>query len=134
MIGNPVFWIVLLAGAGWTAWGAIRWREPVLAVLASALVAWTDPIAFLCFLGLTTLVWWLVRAGRPARGMMAAVIALAAGLAGYKWLHVTFHAEGMAPPLGLSYLVFRLIHVLLEARRGQLPPVRDWAEFMHYAF
>jgi alginate O-acetyltransferase complex protein AlgI len=134
MIGNPVFWVVLLAGAGWTAWGTIRWREPVLAALAGALVAWTDPVAFVCFLGLTTLVWWLVRAGRPARGMMAAVIALAAGLAAYKWLHVTFHAEGMAPPLGLSYLIFRLIHVLLEANRAQLPPVRDWTEFVHYAF
>src|SRR6187402_2239851 len=106
MIGNPAFWIVLLAGAGWTAWGSARWREPGLAALAAALVAWTDPIAFLGFFGLMTLVWWLVRAGRPARGMTAAVIALAAGLVAYKWLHVAFLAEGMTSPLGLSYLVF----------------------------
>src|SRR5688572_14189213 len=134
MIGIPAFWIVLFVGACWTAWGKTRWREPGLAALAAALVAWTDPVAFLGFFGLVNLVWWLVRTGRPPSGAAAGVIALAAGLAAYKWLHVAYLAEGMTSPLGLSYLVFRLIHVLLEARREQLPPDRDWAEFMHYAF
>jgi alginate O-acetyltransferase complex protein AlgI len=31
----------------------------------------------------------------------------------------------LGPWLGLSYIVFRLVHVLLEARRGGLPPMRS---------
>jgi alginate O-acetyltransferase complex protein AlgI len=134
MIGTGAFWLILLTGAAWTAWGPARWREPGLALLAAALVGWHDPGALLVYLGLTVLVWRLVRGGRSARGVNAAVAALAVGLAGCKWLQAISSGDGVAGPLGLSYLVFRLIHVLIEAGRGQLPPSRGWAEFAHYAF
>ncbi|MDB6024557.1 MAG: hypothetical protein JWM68_780 [Verrucomicrobiales bacterium] len=134
MISTVVFWVVLLAGAAWSARGPARWREPVLAALAAALVGWLDPIALLVYLGLTVPVWWLVRSGRPSRSSGITVVALAAGLAGGKWLQVAWSADGVAGPLGLSYLVFRLIHIVIEARRGQLAPISGLGEFMHYVF
>src|SRR6185295_15123467 len=113
MIGLGAFWIVLLLGAAWVGWGPARWREPGLAVLAVGLVGWHDPVALLVYLGLAALVGWLVRGGRPARGVGPAVIALAVGLAGCKWLQASSLADGGAGPLGLSYLIFRLIHVVV---------------------
>ncbi len=44
-------------------------------------------------------------------------------------------AGSVIPPaawLGLSYLLFRLLHVLLEARKGQLPDL-DWRGMLIYA-
>jgi hypothetical protein len=37
-------------------------------------------------------------------------------------------------PLGLSYLVFRLINVLVDARRGAWERPPSWSEFCHFLF
>ena len=130
MISTWSFWIVLSVGAAWTAWGSARWREPVLATLAAALIAWNDWKTLLIYVGLVTAVWQLVRGRRPSRIALLAVGGLALGLVACKWAKVL--EEGIAVPLGLSYLIFRLIHVLIEAERGQLTRVSAWSEFAHY--
>ncbi|MEO5957618.1 MAG: hypothetical protein ABIZ49_13900, partial [Opitutaceae bacterium] len=130
MIGTLAFWIILLVGAAWTAWAPVRWREPMLAALAAALIGWADPVTLLVYAGLVAAVWQLVRTGQASRAATFAVGALVVGLVACKWAQAM--ETGVAGPLGLSYLVFRLIHVLIEARRGQLPPLRSWSEFAHY--
>jgi len=132
MIGTLAFWLVLLAGAGWTAWGPVRCREPGLAALAAALVGWHDPALLAVYAGLTFAAWRLARNGRASQAATLAVVALAGGLVACKWTQAASSADGVAGPVGLSYLVFRLIHVLVEARRGTLPPAGTLPEFVHY--
>ena len=130
MISTWPFWIVLLVGAGWTAWGSARWREPVLAALAAVLIGWTDLKLLLIYFCLVAAVWQLVSHGRISWAKVSAIIALAAGLVIFKWGQAV--QEGFAGALGFSYLIFKLIHVLIEAGRGQLPPIKGLSEFTHY--
>lgn len=132
MIGTGGFWVILALGAAWVAWGPARWRDLGLALAAAGLLALEDPLSLGAYCGLAAMAWWTVREPtRAARVGRAAVVALAIGLAGSKWLQSV--AEGDAGgPLGLSYLVFRLIHVLVEAGRGNLSVRPGAAEFAHY--
>ncbi len=125
------FWIVLLLGAAWCAGGPARFRDPVLAMLAASLVGWRDPVELVVYLSVIWLVWRVVSIGRSSRDAGVLIVMLVVGVAGLEW---RFSSAGVAGPLGLSYLTFRLIHVLIEARRGQLPMISGWSEFVHYSF
>lgn len=134
MLGGGFFWTILLAGAAWAAWSPKPWREAGLGLLALALVLSHDVFAGLCYLLLGALVWCLVRPGRPPhRAGVAATIGLASGLllceAIEAWSDGKWHT-----PLGLSYLVFRLIHVLFDARRGAWESAPEAGEFAHFLF
>lgn len=134
MIGGSPYWLVLLAGAVWAAWAPPRMREAGLALLAFAWVLTHDVLAGAVYLGLGAVVWLLVRRGPPLSSQAAAaVIALAAGLAGAKGIEA-FRAGEWHTPLGLSYLVFRLIHVVVDARRRAWATPPTAAEFAHFLF
>ncbi|MFM8703154.1 MAG: hypothetical protein ACKOHG_04685, partial [Planctomycetia bacterium] len=133
MLGGTPYWIVLLLGAAWASYAPTRWREAGLALLSYALVVHHDPRAAAVFLAAAAGVWCLVhrRAGVAATGV--AIVALAAGLLGSE-IVAQFGRGHWAAPLGLSYLVFRLINLLVDARRGAWERPPGWAECCHFLF
>jgi alginate O-acetyltransferase complex protein AlgI len=133
MLGGLHYWLVLLLGAVWASYAPTRWREAGLALLAFALVVDHEPRAAAVFIAAAACVWWLVRrqAGVPA--MAVAIAALAAGLVGSEIVQ-QFGSGDWVKPLGLSYLVFRLINVLVDARRGAWERPPGWSEFCHFLF
>ena len=134
MMGGPIYWWGLALGTAVAAWVPARWREAGLALLALGLVLAHGVFAGVVYLLLGALVWSVVRGGRPVAGRAAATVAaLALGLllceSAQAWSDGRWHT-----PLGLSYLVFRLIHVVMDARRGAWSrPPGAW-EFGHFLF
>ncbi|MFD0895187.1 MBOAT family protein [Luteolibacter ambystomatis] len=133
MLGGSPYWLVLLAGAIWASYVPARWREPGLALLAFSLVVGHAPVVAIVYLFAACLVWWLVRRESGLAAATVAVTTLAAGLVASKATEQYTHA-GWISPLGLSYLVFRLIQFIVDARRGawQRPP--GFMEFIHFLF
>ncbi|HTI71007.1 MAG TPA: MBOAT family O-acyltransferase [Candidatus Limnocylindria bacterium] len=137
------FWIWL----GLTS--AVHWSLPAnrrLVVLAGACLAylgWVQPgVTAAFFLG-TLLVYQALRAV-AAKHSPTLCLTLVAGLsvllAAWKflptaWVGLTFKqtaVEGLVP-LGISYLIFKLIHVAVEVKRGTLL-LPDFPEFLTYIF
>lgn len=133
MLGGTPYWIVLLLGAAWASYAPARWREAGLALLAYGLVVHHDPRAAAVFLAAAAAVWWLVQRRAGVAATAVAIVALAAGLLGSEIVE-QFGRGRWAGPLGLSYLVFRLINVLVDARRGVWERPPGWAEFCHFLF
>ena len=133
MIGDASYWFVLLLGAAWASCSPTRWREAGLGLLAFALVANHEPRAAVVFLAAAASVWWLVRQMAGGTATAVAIIALATALVGSEIVQ-QFGRGHWARPLGLSYLVFRLINVLVDARRKAWERQPGWAEFCHFLF
>jgi alginate O-acetyltransferase complex protein AlgI len=133
MLGGFHYWIVLALGTLWASFAPHRMRETGLALLAFALVVDHDPLAAVVFLAAGWLVWWLVRRGAGFMPVAIAITGLATGLL----VSEIFREYGKGhwvQPLGLSYLVFRLIHVLVDARRGAWERPPRLMEFFHFLF
>ena len=112
---------MLLIALGIAVFLALYWsvvpacaRRSTFAVAAIALLAASFPasVAVVVVLALATRV--LADAG--PRGRAAAVAACLVALAAHKYAHLPL------PVVGLSYAVFRLIHVVVEEGRGQGGP------------
>lgn len=133
MLGGSPYWMVLVTGALW-AWRApARWRESGLALLAFALVLAHAPIIAIVYLAAAVSVWMLVRRGSSVAAATVAITALAVGLLGSKIAEQYTHT-GWISPLGLSYLVFRLIQFIVDARRGAWERPPGLMEFLHFLF
>lgn len=134
-------WLVVTGGVYWTV--PLRARLPVLAGSCLAYVGWIQPELTAAILLSALLVHRALRAidpKLPRPGGIGLVATLALLLAAWKflptlWAGLTFKEVAAANlvPLGLSYLVFKLIHVIIEVRRGALA-VPDLPEFLAYLF
>lgn len=132
MLGGPSYWLGLVAGLCWALWAPKRWREAGLGLLAAAMVLRHSVAAGVVYLALGALVWSLVRSGGVRGGRArAAVCSLAGGLVLCESME-SWTEGGWHTPLGLSYLVFRLIHVVVDAGRGAWTRPPDAWEFVHF--
>jgi alginate O-acetyltransferase complex protein AlgI len=134
-------WLGVTAAVHWTL--PARHRVLFLACACLGYLGWVQPWLTGAFLAGTWLVHRVLRRlGRDQAGTLGRtlVVGLAVLLAAWKFLPtagigLSFRetsAYGLAP-LGLSYLVFKLIHVAVEVGRGTLP-VPDFPEFVAYLF
>ncbi|MBL8618883.1 MAG: MBOAT family protein [Deltaproteobacteria bacterium] len=122
MVQELSFWLALLtlAPAAWLC--PARWRPALLAAASALVLAPVAPltVALLAagvWVGAATLPRW------PRAGAVAAVALLGGGLLAAK-AALAAGALGPALPLGLSFFCFRLVHYVVEARRGALPAHR----------
>ncbi len=119
MVQELSFWLAVLtlAPASWIC--SQRWRAPLLALASALVLAPVAPatVALLAagvYVGASTIDRW------PRAGAVAAIVLLGGGLLAAK---VALAAEAVGPllPLGLSFFCFRLVHYVVERRRGALP-------------
>lgn len=117
-------WLAAMAGVTAAHWLAPeKLRSWVLPGLTAALLGWLSPLT-LAFLLLAILLAWgsqrLAHSG-PAIAL-AALLQLAPVIAWRLNAQVPLPViEGIAIPLGLSYLALRGVHYVLEAFKGTLP-------------
>lgn len=116
----------------WTVVPA-QFRRPAFAVVSLATLVWHFPLS-VAMGAVITLVVHSLLAGRTVRvgaAILVALVALAAhkylslDLSWLSWVPESLRGEVSGDDLrlvGLSYAVFRLIHVAAEVRRGGLPP------------
>jgi alginate O-acetyltransferase complex protein AlgI len=140
MIFGDLTFFAILAGC-WLTFHAvpIRARPTVLAswgVLFYAVYAWQ---ALPLVLGLTVAAWVAGTQGRTWPFIGAVLIVFAAFKSGTdagRWLLIGPGPAGTAPivPLGLSFLAFELMHLVIERGRGRVPsvPFADVAAFAFY--
>jgi alginate O-acetyltransferase complex protein AlgI len=122
MIFGELRFYALVAGA-WIAFFGLprRLRPGVLAISGLAFYA-VFAASALWIVAAAILVTYLFGRGRTAAGtVIALVIALAAvKTLGWNGPSVLPNAEGVAVPLGISFLTFELIHVAVERRHGRI--------------
>lgn len=134
MLGGLYYWLILLIGTLWTSFVPARWKEGGLAVLAFGLVLIDDAAVGAIYLVAALAVWRLVRDGNPKFFPAAvAVTVLAVGLL-VSEIFENLRIGGWMSPLGLSYLIFRLINVVVDARRHAWKRPPGLAEFLHFMF
>lgn len=139
LLTPPVYWLL---PAGWRSWALAGLSVALLALFAAADLALMLALATLVFAGfrLDPARWpgWVVAAARSA---WPAWIVL-----GYfvwsKYLPALARAVGgqgsfldVAVPLGVSYFSFKLLHYVIEMRRGNFPPhgAGDFAAWLFLA-
>lgn len=149
MFTHLVFWLWLMVAVTTTQVLAPRRRTPALALLCLSFLAWYHPLLTAGYLTSALALWWTLE--RQARGpsqrpdpfrqrlRWGVIIGLALALAATKWvptavLQVSWqqaHDRGWVP-LGISYLVFKLIHLVVESNRGQIsrPPLADYLTWL----
>ena len=157
LVSLPVFCaFVVTALVYWAV--PVRARLPLLLV-AGLIFAATQATAFLgLYLALAALTWWgsgrLAARRREGRavslGMVATLVFLVANLIVWKVFEVPAHTALVAAdaasrsafpgyadvivPVGLSFLTFRLVHVLVERTRGARPEFREAAPLLFLAW
>ena len=130
MIQSGLFWLVLLVAVPVHWRLSRRWRAPFFALVSMAVLATLAPLQVLGLL-LWTVVAHQFLARRRLVGVGSWVIA--AGLLGqlvlFKYLPpmvAPFWPESpltrLAVPLGLSFYTFKMLHYVIEMRRGKLDP------------
>jgi alginate O-acetyltransferase complex protein AlgI len=150
VITSPLFWTALLV-AGLLSWRVPRRRDLIVIIGSAAFIGWSDWRSLVAVLVLGSAAYLVARAGlRAPRWSAVLFIAVTiAFLAAFKYLPPLREAwlggpkgPATAPvaaaanaanaanavngitvvvPLGASYFTFKLIHYVVEARRGQLP-------------
>lgn len=142
MIQEPFFWVYLASATGLYWWISADFRLPFLALASLAYIAFYD-LASLGFLlvmsvGLYYCLPLLARRNKAAGlCLVATIFLLTIPIITFK---VAVSADdtrsgisSWAVPLGMSYYVFRLVHVAIDTyRTGRFP--RSAAEFFSYAF
>ena len=140
MVTNPLFWLLLVVGPPvyWLAPAAVRmW---VLAALSAAYVATISAWGLVVLAGLMLLTWSVPAAPTPNRRLRLCLLVLLGYLAWFKY--VPELARQLAPesslasvalPVGISFFVFKLVHVGIEIARGNLRD-RSPATFAAYVF
>lgn len=143
MLGLAQFWAVLLV-APIVYWRLPeRWRATFLAALSVGFLAWLAPVATAAWVGLVGLVMWAAPKARDASRPVAVTGAVVMGLIGVlvvgkygpelvDGVAGTDLAARYVVPLGVSYLVFKLVHYAVEVVRGRIAPhttsdVLSWA-------
>lgn len=134
MLGGFWYWTVLALGAVWAAWSPAKTRELGLAVLSFGLVLSHSAAAACAYLALVVLVWLMVRRGKPLSRPAAAVIGLLAACLIVSELCEAYGTGEWRSPLGLSYLIFRLINVVVDAGRRAWDKDPGFWEFLHFMF
>lgn len=137
MVQSITFWLVLALAV------AVNWllppaRRPLwITVVSVAFVVSLDPLGALPLLGGVVLVWLLRKpiatSDAVGHGLVVALIVAAVAYLGYfKYLPPLLSlfddgpARRVAVPLGISFITFRLIHYIIETRRGTLPDHGLW--------
>jgi alginate O-acetyltransferase complex protein AlgI len=140
VVTNPLFWLLLVVGPPvyWLAPAAVRmW---VLAALSAAYVATISAWGLAVLAGLMLLTWSVPAAPTPNRRLRLCLLVLLGYLAWFKY--VPELARQLAPesslasvalPVGISFFVFKLVHVGIEIARGNLRD-RSPATFAAYVF
>ncbi|NFV82270.1 MBOAT family protein [Magnetospirillum aberrantis] len=141
MFASLTFWglVPLFAGANLRLGSQVR--ALVLAALSLALILYLNPLGGTWLAALVVAVHLVLQGaerldGRARKTLIwAAVAAIVVNLALFKYLPTG--GDGWVAtigfPLGISFLSFRLIHVLVEFDRGMLPKMTA-AEYFLYAF
>jgi alginate O-acetyltransferase complex protein AlgI len=136
MVQSLIFWLVLaVAVAG--HWLLPLARPQWLVAVSCGYLLSLDPAGVAPLLGWVLLVWLARRrvAGGGLFGHLLAlglVVSVVVQLAYFKYLPplLSLFEEGPARrivvPLGISFITFRLIHYILETRRGALPAHGFW--------
>jgi alginate O-acetyltransferase complex protein AlgI len=144
MIQDFVFWLFLGATVVVFWLLPVGWRLPALSIGSLGIIAYLAPdsAAVLTIMAIAT--WFLLpiiaQHNRTALLGLLALVGITAGplvllkftsIYGIPWLDGS-HLK-LLVPLGMSYYVFRLVHVAIEAyRHGERPT--DPVEFFNYAF
>jgi len=148
LVSLPVFCAFVVVALVY--WGAPARGRPWILLLAGLVFAATQATAFLAlYLLLAGVTWWAsgrLAARRAAGsdvqvGVVATLVFLVANLIAWKVFEVPAHtaiaaatADSRAAfpgyadvivPVGLSFLTFRLVHVLVERTRGTRPELRS---------
>lgn len=130
MIQSGLFWLVLLVAVPVHWCLPLRWRAVFFAVVSMAVLATLAPVQVLALL-----LWTVVAhqcLGRRSLVRPASWL-LAAGLLGqlllFKYLPPLVEPlwpssafTRLAVPLGLSFYTFKMLHYVIEMRRGKLDP------------
>ena len=136
MVQSLVYWLVLaFSVAGY--WLLPLARPQWLVAVSIGYLLSLDAVGVAPLFGWILLVWYLrpqiASGGRLGHVVMAAlIVSVAVQLAYFKYLPplLSLFEEGMARrvvvPLGMSFITFRLIHYILETRRGTLPEHDIW--------
>jgi alginate O-acetyltransferase complex protein AlgI len=143
VIESAAFWGVLLASAAlhWSL--PPRYRPGALAAVSFAFLVTLDARSLLALLGGSLLVHALApRTRRTGRGgwwlALGLILALLGHLAYFKYVPSLLggagpDGDGVYLPLGISYFTFKLIHYVVEMRRGKIDPP-PLADFLLYVF
>ncbi len=130
MIQSGLFWLALLLAVPLYWRLPRRWRAPLFTVVSMAVLATLAPLLVLTLLLWTVLAHQLV--GRGGLGRLMSWL-LALGLLG-QLLIFKYIPPLIAPlwpdsplndiivPLGLSFYTFKMLHYIIEKRRGRLEP------------
>jgi alginate O-acetyltransferase complex protein AlgI len=138
--------LALVAIRFWLARREATYLGLVTAVSVGVL-AWIQPLATLALFGLVVAVYATAHAfpklgSRAERavtlGILGLIGALLVGKYGFELFREIFPGSGfvekhLLPPLGISYLCFRLVHYLIEAYRGTLVD-KSFGRLLGYAF
>ncbi|SEH54732.1 MBOAT family O-acyltransferase [Magnetospirillum fulvum] len=137
MVQSAVYWVILfVAVAG--HWALPPARRPIWLTLVSvAYLTSLDAAGVAPLLGWVGAI-WLLRPRIAASGafgrwlVVALIVSVIAQLAYFKYLPPLWSlfedgpARAVIVPLGISFITFRLIHYVLEVRRGTLPDHGMW--------
>jgi alginate O-acetyltransferase complex protein AlgI len=129
----PFIAFVLVGAALYNLSRSSAWRQAVLLVANILFLASfsTNPVAFLSFAGFLAFGFVSVRLLPVGRASLWFVVALVVALLGFFWLKkYTFLPEAsfMTFPyvtIGLSYVFFRVMHLIIDTHQNALgPPIR----------
>ncbi|MGB3209279.1 MAG: MBOAT family O-acyltransferase [Desulforhopalus sp.] len=143
MFHNLYFWAAVPFTVMLLNYLSVRARDWLLPITSSALVLYLDPKGGTILMMVAILVFFILTNStknhrHQKKLCIAGIVAVTVTLVFFKYLPqllVVGHPfmTGIIMPLGISFLAFRLIHVLVECQRGTLPDfsVRD---FFLYVF
>jgi alginate O-acetyltransferase complex protein AlgI len=119
---------------------SIGWRQAVLllASLSFLLFFSLNPLAYLPFVGFLLFGFLSLRLMQRGVGSAAFVTILVAGIAAFIWLKkYTFIPSPLLLPfsyftLGLSYIFFRVLHLIIDAKDGGIPEKVGLVSYLNY--
>lgn len=131
MFHNLYFWAAVPFTAMLFNYLSVRTRDWLLPITSSALVLYLDPKGGTILMMMAILVFFILTTStnnqrHKKKLCIAGIVAVTAILICFKYLPqllVIGHPfmANIIMPLGISFLAFRLIHVLVESQRGTLP-------------
>lgn len=147
MISDPIFWAVIAVSCPLYWLCPERFRAALLGVIGGSVILYYDATSFLFLSVLSALVYLslpIVADGASRRALIAASILVAllvAPLILFKSGVLIDIARAERPlaaaevivPLGMSYYVFRLVHVIIDTYRHESVLV-DRSQFVKYVF
>lgn len=128
-----VLWTMVTVLASWAL--PRRLQMPAVVLSTCLFLAVADRVALAVMAAQIALVLWALPRARR-RGLFTAVLAalLATVLAGFKLAAGLPSPWHLAMPLGISYMAFRLVHLLVDAYAGRLPAADPWSVLAYLLF